>query len=152
MAIKDWPASERPRERLLELGPKALSDAELLALMLGTGVAGRSVLDLARGALARFGSLGALLAAPRAAFEDVPGLGVASFARRQAVVELTKRMLREEAARGVLLDAPGKVRDYLRLALGRNGHEVFLVLFLNAQNRLIACDEMFRGTLTQTSV
>jgi DNA repair protein RadC len=152
MTIKDWPPSERPRERLLAHGPQALSDAELLAVLLGTGFAGVSVLELARRALARFGSLGALLAAPRAAFEEVPGLGAASFARMQAVVELTKRMLREDAARGAILDAPGKVRDYLRLALGRAGHEVFAVLFLDARHRLIACDEMFRGTLTQTSV
>jgi DNA repair protein RadC len=152
LTIKDWPASERPRERLLARGAQALSDAELLAVLFGTGVAGVSVLDLARSALARFGSLGALLGASRAACAQVPGLGTARYARLQVVVELGKRLLREDAAHGTVLDSPPKVRDFLRLALGRCSHEVFAVLFLDAQHRLIACDEMFRGTLTQTSV
>ncbi len=152
MGIRDWPASERPRERLLDRGPQALSDAELVALLLAGGRTGGSSVDLARAALLHFGGLGRLLAAPRNALAEIPGLGLATYARLQAVDELGKRVLREQACRGALLDAPAKVRDYLRLALGRGAHEVFAVLFLDSQNRLLACEEMFRGTLTQTSV
>jgi len=152
MTIKDWPVSERPRERLLTQGPAALSDAELLALLLGNGSAGASALDCARAALQRFGGVGALLMAPLAALEELPGWGLASYARLQAALELSKRMLREEARWAQSMDCPQKVRSYLRLALASLDHEIFVVLFLDAQHRLIACDEMFRGTLTQTSV
>ena len=152
MSIKDWPASERPRERLLAHGPAALTDAELLALLLGSGSAAGSVLDRARDALRHFGGLGCLLTAPLDAVQGVPGWGLASYARLQAVTELAKRMLREEAARPEPLDSPQKVREYLCLSLANKGHELFVVLFLDAQHRLIAGEEMFRGTLTQTSV
>jgi DNA repair protein RadC len=152
MGIKDWPVSERPRERLLTQGPAALSDAELLALLLGNGMAGRSALDCARAALQRFGSVGALLTAPAGVVEELPGWGLASYARLRAVVELGKRMLREEAQRPAPMNSPGAVRGYLCLALAGQAHEIFTVLFLDAQHRLIACEEMFRGTLTQTSV
>lgn len=152
MARKDWPISERPRERLLRQGPASLSDAELLALLLGGALAGASALHHARSALRSLGSVGALLMAPRAAVEELPGWGAGGYARLQAAVELSKRMLLEEARRAQALDCPQKVRSYLLLALARQGHEVFAVLFLDAQHRLIACDEMFRGTLTQTSV
>jgi len=152
MAIKDWPASERPRERLLAKGPSALSDAELLALLLGSGCAGASALDRARDALQRLGGVGALLTAPAAVIEELPGWGRASYARLQAVLELSKRMLCEETRRAEPLLSSQKVRSYLCLSLAPLGHEIFAVLFLDAQHRLIACDEMFRGTLTQTSV
>jgi DNA repair protein RadC len=152
MAIKDWPTSERPRERLLAQGPTALSDAELLALLLGSGGAGASAIDCARGALQRVGSLGALLTAPIGTIQEIPGWGLAGYTRLQAVVELGKRMLREEAQRAAPMDSPQAVRSYLCLALARRDHEIFAVLFLDAQHRLIACEEMFRGTLTQTSV
>lgn len=150
--MKDWPSSERPRERLLLQGPQALSEAELLAVFLGTGVAGRDVLELARAALDRFGCLGALFAAPRAAIEALAGFGPARFAQLQAVLELARRTLREDVRRDTLLNSPPRVRDYLRLTLGSREHEVFVALFLDAQNRLLADEELFRGTLTHTSV
>jgi DNA repair protein RadC len=152
MRIKDWPVSERPRERLLAQGAAALTDAELLAVLLGNGSGGRSALDCARLALQRLGGVGALLTAPEAAVQDVPGWGPAGYARLRAVVELGKRMLREEARRPPPMNSPGAARDYLCLALAGQAHEVFTVLFLDAQHRLISCEEMFRGTLTQTSV
>jgi DNA repair protein RadC len=152
MAIKDWPEAERPRERLLAHGPAALSDAELLAVFLRTGSAGRTAVDVGRSALAHFGGLNALLAATPDSAGRVPGLGPAKHAQLQAVLELARRALREDVRRDTLLNAPGKVRDYLRLTLAQRPHEVFLALYLDAQNRLIAADELFRGTLTQTSV
>jgi DNA repair protein RadC len=152
MGIKDWPASERPRERLLAQGAPSLSDAELLALLLGNGAPGSSALDCARGALQHLGSIGAVLAAPAPVIAALPGWGLASYTRLQAVVELGKRALREEARRTTPMDSPQAVRGYLGLALARRGHEIFAVLFLDAQHRLIAIEEMFRGTLTQTSV
>lgn len=152
MSVKDWPKSERPRERLLARGAAALSDAELLALLLGSGGAGVSALECARAALLRLGSVGALLAAPPATIVALPGWGLAGYTRLQAVVELAKRMLHEAARASPALGSPQAVRDYLCLALARRGHEIFTVLFLDAQHRLIASEEMFRGTLTQTSV
>ncbi len=152
MTIKHWPASERPRERLLGQGAAALSDAELLAVLLGTGTAGRSALDSARTALQQLGGVRALLTAPPERVGALPGWGMAGYARLQAVVELGKRMLREEARRPQAMASPQSVRSYLCMALAQPGHEIFAVLFLDAQHRLIACEEMFRGTLTQTSV
>jgi len=129
-----------------------LSDAELLALLLGSGSAGGSAVDRARAALQHFGGIASVLTAPALAMERVPGWGPAGSARVQAVVELGKRMLREQARHGEAMDSPAKVHGYLGLSLARLGHEIFAVLFLDAQHRLIACEEMFRGTLTQTSV
>lgn len=152
MAIKDWPEGERPRERLLEQGPASLTDAELLAVILRTGTAGRSALDLGREALARFGGLNGLLAAPADRLIALEGLGPAKSAQLQAVLELARRSLREEVQHATALSSPDKVRAYLRLTLSSRPHEVFMALFLDAQNRLIVADELFRGTLTQTSV
>lgn len=151
MAISDWPVAERPRERLLALGAAALSDAELLAVFLRTGVRGKTAVDIARELLARFGGLGGLLEAGRAA-QDVKGLGAAKAAQLAAVLEVARRCLGEELRSGTALASPAAVRDYLRLALGAREHEVFVVLFVDAQHRVIRCDELFRGTLTQTSV
>ena len=150
--MRDWPAAERPRERLLRQGPQALSEAELLAVFLRIGLPGQSVLDLARGAIERFGSLNGLLNAPADAIQAMPGFGPAKCAQLLAVIELARRALKEEVRRQHLLDSPPRVRDYLRLRLGRLPHEVFAALFLDAQNRLIDDEELFRGTLTQTSV
>jgi DNA repair protein RadC len=152
MAITDWPASERPRERLLAQGAGALSDAELLALFLRVGVKGASAVDLARTLLAHFGSLNRLFAAGRAEFSAIPGMGDAKYAQLQAVLEMARRALREEIGAGDALASPRAVRDWLRLRLGHLPHEVFMVLLLDAQNRLIVAEELFRGTLTQTSV
>lgn len=148
-----WPNSERPAQRLLAQGAQALSDAELLALLMGSAaLASPAALDLARLALARLGGLAGVLHASRAQFEAVGGLGAMGHARAQAALEIAKRLLRQDLARGPVLSAPARVRDFLRLSLGRIDHEVFTVLFLDAQQRLIACEELFRGTLTQTSV
>lgn len=152
MAITDWPAKERPRERLLQQGSHVLSDAELLAVFLRTGVAGLSAVDLARDLLQQFGGLRALLYASRADFCRVKGLGAAKYAQLQAVVEISRRTLAESAQHRDAMSSPEVVRDYLRLTLAGKPHEVFLALFLDAQNRLIVAEELFRGSLTQTSV
>jgi DNA repair protein RadC len=152
MAISHWPAAERPRERLLALGAKVLSDAELVALCLRTGIAGKSAVELARELLARFGGLAGLLSADQTALQTIKGLGAAKFAQLAAVLELSRRSLGEELKTRSALTSPQAVRDYLRLALGGREHEVFVVLFLDAQHRVMFSEELFRGTLTQTSV
>lgn len=152
MPLKDWPRAERPRERLLTQGPQTLSEAELLALFLRTGIAGRDVLAVARGALSRFGGLNGLLAAQRADVEALPGFGPAKYAQLAAVFELARRALREEVKCASVMGSPEKVRDYLRLCLAHAKHEIFAALFLDAQHRLIEHRDLFRGTLTQTSV
>ena len=151
-SIKDWPAAERPRERLLSLGPAALSDAELLALFLRVGNRGRSAVALARDAVARFGSLNGLLAARSDELAGLDGFGPAKIAQLQAILEIARRSLQEDVARGDALSSPERVREYLRVWLSTRPHEVFVGLFLDAQNRLIAAEELSSGTLTQTSV
>ena len=151
MRIADWPAAERPRERLLALGPEALSDAELIALFLRTGVRGKSALDLARDLLACCGGLSGLLGANRIPAR-IKGLGLAKTAQLGAVLELARRCLREDLHRGNALGSPSAVRDYLRLAIGALEHEVFLALLLDSQHRVLKTIELFRGTLSQTSV
>ncbi len=153
MPISDWPEHERPRERLLRCGATQLTDGELLAIFLRTGVKGSSALDLARALLARFdGSLRRLVAARFDELSALSGVGPAKATQLMAVMELVRRGLAEELAQGVGLNSPQAVRDYLRLALEASPHEVFMVLCLDAQNRLIGADQLFRGTLTQTSV
>jgi DNA repair protein RadC len=152
MSIADWPEDERPRERLLAQGAAVLSDAELLAIFLRVGVRGKSAVDLARDLIGHFGSLNHLFAASLEEFAAIPGMGPAKYAQLQAVVELSRRALAEEMKRSNAFASPGAVRDYLRLHLAGLAHEVFFALWLDAQNRLIAAEELFRGTLTQTSV
>lgn len=152
MAISDWPEAERPREKLLHGGPASLSDAELLAIFLRTGIRGKSAVDLAREQLARFGSLAALVKAEQDDFCSTPGLGAAKFVQLQATMEIARRSLRERMLRSDALSSPQAVRDFLRLKLRDLPHEVFHVLYLDAQNRVTGDEEMFRGTLTQTSV
>lgn len=152
MAISDWPAAERPRERLLARGAAALSDAELLAIFLRVGVKGKSAVDLARELLGHFGSLHALFAATADAFSSICGVGPAKYAQLQAVLEMARRALAEQMRQRDALLTPAAVRDYLRLHLAGLAHEVFFALWLDAQNRLIVAEELFRGTLTQTSV
>src|SRR5687768_8419856 len=152
MAIPDWPESERPREKLLKNGAANLSDAELLAIFLRTGMAGKSAVDLARELLTCFNGLTALFSADQAAFCAVPGMGPAKYAQLQAVLEMARRSLEEKMKSGDALSSPRSVRDYLRLTLQGKKHEVFVAIFLNAQNRTIAAEELFKGTLTQTSV
>jgi DNA repair protein RadC len=146
------PPEERPRERLLARGAASLCDAELIALCLGTGVRGRSALTVARGLLERFGRLSRVLAAQPGELEGVPGIGAARYARIAAVMELARRALAEEMKGRDSLTSPGAVRGYLRLRMQDLGHECFYCVFLDAQNRVIAAEELFRGTLTQTSV
>jgi DNA repair protein RadC len=154
MAITDWPEGERPRERLLALGPQALSDAELLAIYLRVGVRGKSAVDVARELLSTFdGRLAALAEAPLAELACVPGIGTAKAAQLKASFELARRALAQDiAAKETVFSAPGMVRDWLRLKLAVQPHEIFMALWLDAQNRLIRADELFTGTLTQTSV
>jgi DNA repair protein RadC len=150
--FKDIPASARPREKLLALGPAALADAELIALLLRTGLAGTGVLQLAEQLLAAFGGLPGLLRAGPDELKRVKGLGPAKRAEVAAVLELARRSIASELGARPVFDSPGKVKDYLQLQLAGREHEVFAVLFLDAQSRLIRLEEMFRGTLTQTSV
>jgi len=152
MAISDWPVLERPREKLMQLGPASLSDAELLAVFLRTGVRGKSAVDLARDLLAHCGGLGALFALKRRELHRLKGMGDAKLAQLQAVLELARRALAETLRSGNALNSPTAVRDYLRLTLAGLEHEVFAVVLLDAQNRVLACEKLFRGTLTQTSV
>lgn len=153
MAITDWPDDQRPRERLLAQGAAALSDAELLAIFLRVGVKGMSAVELARTLLAHFDhSLARLMAASPQELTRVNGIGPAKAAQLAATLELARRGLREELRARPTLGAPDAVRDWLRLKLASLQHEVFLALWLDAQNRLIADEELFRGTLSQASV
>lgn len=153
MAITDWPADERPRERLLKHGVAALSDAELLAIFLRVGVRGKSAVDLARDLLQRFdGRLGRLCSASIAELSSVSGMGQAKAAQLIATVELSRRALAQSLQSGDVLASPSAVRDYLRLQLAALGHEVFVLLFLDRQNRLIASEELFRGSLGEAAV
>ena len=153
MAIRDWPAAERPRERLAARGAAALSDAELLAIFLRVGVRGKSAVDLARDLLASFdGDLASLAAATTRELACLPGIGPAKAAQLAASLELARRALAAPLKLKDALGSPEAVRDWLRLSLGKLPHEVFVALWLDAQNRLIASEELFRGTLTQTSV
>jgi DNA repair protein RadC len=149
MAISDWPRTERPRERLLANGAGTLSDAELLAILLRTGLPGKSAVELGRDLLDRFKSIAGLFAADLA---GVKGLGPAKRAQFEAALELARRSLKDELRAASALTSPGAVRDYLRLAIADREHEVFVCLWLDAQHRVLRFDELFRGTLTQTSV
>ncbi len=152
MAITDWPVAERPREKLLAQGAAALSDAELLAIFLRTGRAGRTAVDVARELLATFGSLRGLLQADAASFCMHPGLGPAKFAQLQAVLEMGRRHLWERLQRGDALSSPDDTRRFLIARLRDQPQEVFACLFLDNRNRVIAFEELFRGTIDSASV
>lgn len=153
MAIKDWSSEQRPRERLLAHGAEALSAAELLAIFLRVGVAGKSAVDLARDLLSHFdNSVVRLSSAPVAEICRVRGMGVAKSVQLKATLELARRALGEQLKERDAMCSPDAVRDWLQLRLGGLAHEVFMVLLLDAQNRLMQAVELFRGTLTQTSV
>jgi DNA repair protein RadC len=153
MRLKDLPADAQPREKLLARGPGALGDSELLALLLRTGTAGNGVLQMAQQLLDEFGGLAGLLHAGPDDLKRIKGLGgSAKRAQLVAVLELARRAMTQQLQQREVFGSPDAVKSYLQLHLAHRPHEVFAALFLDAQNRLIAMDELFRGTLTQTSV
>lgn len=152
MSFKDLPADTLPREKLLARGAGALSDAELLAILLRTGLAGLGVLQMAQALLGSFNGLSGLLNASAQDLSRIKGLGPAKRAEMLAVMELAKRATAQQLREREVFSSPEAVKHYLQLHLGHRPHEVFAVLFLDSQNRLIAMEEMFRGSLSQTSV
>ena len=152
MGIMDWPAHERPREKLIAQGPQALSEAELLAILLRSGSATRNVVDIARHALATAGGLTQLAQYSKPRFCELPGLGEAGFAQVQAALELARRQSLQSFERGDALSSPARVRRFLSLQLGGVEHEVFAALFLDNRHRVICFDELFRGTIDGAAV
>ena len=150
--MKDLPADARPREKLLSRGAAALADAELLALLLRTGIAGTGVLQLAQSLLDRFDGLAGLLHADVQSLKSIKGLGPAKRAELAAVLEIARRVLAERLAERPGFEQPQAVKDYLRLQLAALDHETFGVMFLDAQHRLLVFETLFRGTLTHTAV
>jgi DNA repair protein RadC len=152
MPITDWPDAERPREKLMARGPEALSDAELLAIFLRTGIKGKTAVDVARDLLKDFGSLRALLEADFPQFSQTPGLGLAKYTQLQAVLEMARRHLSETLRRENALGDPDVTRRYLAARLRGYRYEVFAVLFLDNKHRVIEFEELFRGTIDGASV
>ena len=152
MAIRDWPADERPREKLLARGAAALSDAELLAIFLRTGTTGTSAVELARQLIRQFGGLGRLMAADLKTFSAAKGLGPAKYTQLQAVLELSRRHLGEQLIRENVFTSPDTVIRYVQSTLSGRHQEVFITLFLDSQHRLIAGEELFYGTIDGASV
>ena len=152
MLLKDLPKDARPREKLLARGPGALGDAELLALLLRSGIPGKNALQMGQELLDAFGGVAGLLHTSASDLKRIKGLGPAKRAELVAVLELARRALAQQLQDKPLFNTPHAVRDYLQLQLGSRPHEIFAVLFLDSQHRLIALEELFRGTLTQTSV
>ena len=164
MSLKDLPTDAQPREKLLARGAQALADAELLAILLRTGIVGKGVLQLAQelldppasdgsgGVGGGFGGIGGLLLACSSDLSRIKGLGPAKCAELIAVMELARRALAQQLRTREVFDSPNAVKHYLQLHLAHKPHEVFAVLFLDSQHRLLALEELFRGTLTQTSV
>ncbi len=152
MPITDWPADERPREKLLDLGAEALTDAELLAIFLRTGVPGKSAVDLARELLTTFGSLVGMFSASQEDFCSGKGLGVAKFTQMCAVLEMSRRYLREELGERDAISSPEETRRYLKMRLRAYPYEVFAGLFLDNRHRVIEYQELFRGTIDGASV
>lgn len=150
--ITDMPEDERPREKLLKRGAQSLTDAELLAIFLRTGITGKSAIDLARDLIKTFGGLSGLLAASQRDFCKAKGLGDAKYAQLQAVMEINRRYLREELTGRDVLTSPDATRDYLKLRLRGLSHEVFACLFLDNRHRVIEYQELFRGTIDGASV
>ena len=152
MSLKDLPAEMRPREKLLARGPGALSDIELLALLLRTGLPGKGVFDLAEHVLREFGGFAGLLRVDASALTRIKGLGPAKRAEVAAVIEMARRAMAQQLQATPVFDSPQKVKDYVSLQIGARTQEVFAVLFLDSQHRLLQLEELFRGSLTQTSV
>ena len=152
MAIHQWPKHQRPREKLLEKGSKALSDQELLAIFLRTGVSGMSAIDLASKLLTHFGGLGSLLSANQTSFCSVKGLGVAKYCQLKATLELTERYLGEQLRDNDIFTSPKQVEDYLSVQMRDYQREVFSVPLLDSRNQLLGYHELFHGTIDVTSV
>lgn len=152
MPISDWPLEERPREKLLARGPRAMSDAELLAIFLRTGVKGKTAVDLARELLSSFGGLRPLLEAEHPEFCRTPGLGTAKYVQLQAGLEMARRYLAERLVRGDALTNPQDTRDFLMARLRGYPHEVFACLFLDSRHRMVSFEELFFGTIDGASV
>ena len=152
MAINDWPATERPREKLLQRGPESLSDAELLAIFLRTGTVGVSAVDLARQLLAKFGDLRQLLLADQHQFCQAKGLGLATYVQLQATLEISRRHLEQNLSRDAIFSNSQQTRDFLVFELRDEPREVFSVLLLDSQNRLIRYMPLFYGTIDSASV
>jgi len=152
MSIKNWPARERPRERLLEHGAASMSDTELLAILLGTGVKGCSALDLARRLLEKFGNLTRLFTSPLQEFCQHDGLGHAKFVQMQAMLELSRRYMREELEERDVMSSSELTREYLRARMRHYPHEVFACLYLDNQHRVVRFEELFFGTIDGAAV
>ena len=152
MPITDWPVEQRPREKLLKLGSHSLTDAELLAIFLRTGIRGKTAVDLSNDLLEGFAGLRQLLMADQQSFCQHPGLGQAKYAQLQAVLEMARRYLRAEIQRGESLSSPADTRQYLITMLRDSPHEIFAMLFLDQRHRVIQYEELFRGTIDGTSV
>lgn len=152
VAITDWPAAERPREKLLAHGPRSLSDAELLAIFFRTGVPGKTAVDIARELLVRFGGLRNLLAAEREVLCQTAGLGKTKYVQLVAALEVGRRHLESRLTRGDALESPSDTLDYLQACLRDRPYEVFCCLFLDNRHRILAFEELFRGTLNGTAV
>lgn len=152
MGIKDWPVSERPRERLLERGAGVLSDAELVALLLGSGAAGCTALDLARALLQRFDGLRRLMSANQTTFCTIPGAGPAKFAQLQAALEISRRHLAEPLHRDGPLTSPAAASEYLRARLRDSEREVFCCVYLDTRHRVVSCEDLFVGTVDGATV
>jgi len=152
MSIKNWPALERPREKLLSSGAKHLSDAELLAIFLRTGIKGKTAVDLARDLLQQFGNLRQLLTATEEQFCSAPGLGQAKYALLQATLEIAKRHQWQKLNRDIPLSSPQSTKNFLKSQLRDYSYEVFACLFLDSQHRVICFEEIFRGTIDAANV
>lgn len=152
MTITNWPLTERPREKLLNLGAKYLTDAELLAIFIRTGIRGKTALDIARELLSEFGDLKKLLNAAPAVFYQKPGLGKAKYAFLKAAIELGRRYLEENLQTGEIIANSQTTKRFLSSRLGSYTHEVFACLFLDIQNRVLSFEELFQGTLHETNV
>ncbi len=152
MAIRDWPEFERPREKLLQQGAGALSDAELLAIFLRSGIAGKSAVDLARDLISQYGGLGPILQADYSEFCSAPGLGMAKYTQLQAILEMSRRHLRESLRRGTVLENPQQTRDYLSCELRGYDCEVFSCLFLDNRHRVLTFEKLFFGTINSATV
>ena len=152
MPLKDLPADARPREKLLSRGASALSDAELLALLLRTGIQGKNVVAMAQEIVDSFGGISGLLHADAKSLKSIKGLGPAKQAELQAVLELSRRALAQQMTQQPIFDTPQTLFDFVRLQIGSKPYESFLVIFIDATQKLIAFEELFRGTLSMTSV